>query len=103
MGAPPRRVRQGVSDVVAQLPDYRAYVTASHLSRRACARAWACAQVAPDARPLNKVPSPLVGEGQGEGSRAAARREMVFERAFFAISALLFAASAAATIAWCAS
>jgi hypothetical protein len=26
-----------------------------------------------DARHLNRVPSPLVGEGQGEGSRAAAR------------------------------
>src|SRR5262245_8097390 len=32
-----------------------------------------------DARPSYKVPSPLVGEGQGEGTRAAARRELARE------------------------
>src|SRR5882724_10535439 len=43
-------------------------------------RAWACTQVRNDAGPPYRVPSPLVGEGQGEGTRAAARRDLVQRR-----------------------
>src|SRR5262249_19646524 len=44
-----------------------------------------------------------MGVGGATGGRELIARRMVSERAFFGVSALLFAASAAVTIAWCSS
>src|SRR5215831_16646210 len=44
-----------------------------------------------------------MGVGGATGRRELIARRIVSERAFFAFSALLFAASAAVTIAWCSS
>src|SRR5262245_3998073 len=40
-------------------------------------RTTVCTQVRIDAGSSYRVPSPLVGEGQGEGTRAAARRDVL--------------------------
>jgi hypothetical protein len=72
-------------------PDFRRVTTSTEATRRGPLpteppavkrslplRAWACAHpLRLDARPSNRVSSPLVGEGQGEGTRAAARRKLV--------------------------